>query len=83
MNINTGEIKLHSELAKEMIKSGEWLKIPEKFGEEAEELMTNNETVDFYGDTPLSKWANHHKKNNTKSRRKMAKRSKKINRRNA
>ena len=80
MNIETGEIKLSHELTEEMIKSGNWFGIPEAFANEADELMSKNETVDFYGDTPLSKWASKQRENVKKSRRKMAKKSKKANR---
>jgi len=81
MNIETGELKLLPDLTEEMLKRGEWLKIPEKFNEEANKLIENGEAVNFYDDTPLSKWAAQHRKYNNKSRRKMANTSKKINRR--
>lgn len=60
--------------------------VPEELEEEAEKALGDKDKVviDLQADTPLANWARHQRayhKNNTRKKRKMAKKSKQRNRR--
>jgi len=60
MNRDTGELRLISDLAPDLVKelfaSGDWAEVPDEHSEEANKLIVAGEPVDFDGNTPLSQW---------------------------
>jgi signal transduction histidine kinase len=85
MNINTGELRrLSEQMSPEILKKLGFTPVPEELQNEAEKELGEKESVivDMQKDTPLVAWAKAHRKaDNKKARAKMAKASKRRNRR--
>ncbi len=88
MNVRTGELfrmdpEMEKELAERFFQENEdFQPVPDEFNEEVEKELNGNDRcfVDITKETPLTKWAKAQKKAKSKAKRKLVKKSRRMNR---